>query len=185
MDHRLLCKDETFIPAGTSSVDLAKFMPGDSTGETRRRAAVDDANLQIELYEPGSVKHRLYALQKALINLPDVEFPLQHTFAPGVYARTIFIPAGSVLVGKIHKHRHLNILSMGHVSVLTEGGGLEDLHGPITMVSEPGTKRAVQAHSDVVWTTIHLTNETDLAKIEDEVIAKTFDDYVKFLGVSK
>jgi hypothetical protein len=49
------------------------------------------------------------------------------------------------------------------------------------MVSEPGTKRAVYAETDVVWTTIHPTEETDLEKIEEEVIAKTFQEYNTFL----
>ena len=49
------------------------------------------------------------------------------------------------------------------------------------MSSLPGTKRAVYAHPDVVWTTIHLTNETDLDKIEAEVIAPTYQDYQLFI----
>ena len=51
------------------------------------------------------------------------------------------------------------------------------------MVSEPGTKRAVVAETDAVWTTIHLTNETDLAKIESEVIAASFEEYEQFLKI--
>ena len=31
---------------------------------------------------------------------------------------------------------------------------------------------------DTVWITVHVTNETDLEKIEDYVIAKTYDDPV-------
>ena len=126
------------------------------------------------------VRKQLYALQASLGGLPEVECPLQHVFAPGAYARTIFIPAGTVLVGKIHKHQHLNILSQGEVKVMTEGGGVEHLRGPLTMVSPPGTKRGVYAITDVVWTTIHLTNETDLEKIEDETIAKTYEEYEQF-----
>ncbi|NBR01299.1 MAG: hypothetical protein EBT97_12810, partial [Actinobacteria bacterium] len=54
---------------------------------------------------------------KAEHGLPDPDLPLWHAFAPGAYARTIFIPAGTLVVGKIHKHAHLNILIRGRVSV--------------------------------------------------------------------
>lgn len=158
---------------------LVPFSPGDMAG--KRDAAVADAQQQIAKAEVGSVRAKLYGLQEQVATLPEVECPLQHVFAPGAYARTIFIPAGTVIVGKIHKHAHLNILSQGSASVMTENGGNERFTGPMTMVSSAGTKRAVFAHTDVVWTTIHLTNETDLEKIEEHVIAKTYEDYEQFL----
>lgn len=158
--------------------NLVPFSKGDMAG--KREHAVKDALEQLPLQPQGSVREKLYRLQAALNEVEEIECPLQHVFAPGAYARTIFIPRGGVLVGKIHKHKHLNILSQGTVLVLTESGGLEQLTGPLTMVSEPGTKRAVQALTDVVWTTIHLTNETDLEKIENEVIAKNYAEYEQF-----
>lgn len=79
------------------------------------------------------------------------------------------IPAGTVATGKVHKTLHLNILSQGDVSVLTEDG-MKRIQAPCTIVSPPGTKRAVYAHTDVVWTTIHGTHETDLEKLEADLI---------------
>ena len=108
--------------------------------------------------------------------LQEPEMPLWHAFAPGAYARTIFIPAGTLVVGKIHKHAHLNILIRGRVSVATEEGPME-LEAPRVMTSKAGTKRVVYAHTAVLWTTIHLTNKTDIAEIEDEIIAKSYDEY--------
>lgn len=113
---------------------------------------------------------------KAEHGLPDPELPLWHAFAPGAYARTIFIPAGTLVVGKIHKHAHLNILIRGRVSVATEEGPLE-LEAPRVMTSKAGTKRVVYAHEPVLWTTIHLTDKTDIAEIEDDIIATSYEDY--------
>ena len=47
------------------------------------------------------------------------------------------------------------------------------------MVSSAGTKRAVYAHEDTVWTTIHAnsTNETDLDNLEDFIIAKNYEEF--------
>lgn len=131
-----------------------------------------------------AIREKIMSVEERLRNAvsvgyPEADCPLKHHFAPGVYCREIFIPAGSLLVGKIHKHAHPNMLMKGRVSVLTEEG-TKELEGPLTMVSPPGTKRVVYAHTDVVWVTVHLTNETDLEKIEDHVIAKTYQEYLDF-----
>ena len=156
---------------------VAPFVMGDMAG--KREIAVQQGIAEAAKHE--GVRKQLYELQSAVGDLPEVDCPLQHVFAPGAYARTIFIPMGTVIVGKIHKHQHLNILSQGEVLVITEGAGLQTLRGPLTMVSPAGTKRALRALTDVVWTTIHLTDKTNLAEIEDEVIAKDFEEYERFI----
>jgi hypothetical protein len=118
-----------------------------------------------------------WALKEEL--LPEHKCILTHHFAPGAYGREIYIPKGSLLVGKIHKHAHINVLSKGTVSVMTEDGP-EEFSAPRTWVSTPGTKRVVYAHTDVIWTTIHVTEETDLVKIEDDVIAKSYTELDAF-----
>lgn len=110
--------------------------------------------------------------------LPQVDLPLKHTFTDGVYVREIFIPADTVLVGKIHRHAHLNYITKGKVTVLTKDG-LQDLEGPCTIYSSAGTKRALYTHTDTIWTTVHAnpTNETDPIKLEDMTITP---DYTPF-----
>lgn len=109
--------------------------------------------------------------------------PLKHTFSDGIYVREIFIPAGSYLVGKIHKHSHPNFLLSGTVDVVTEGNGKETLTGPLSMISSPGTKRALYAVTDIRWVTIHEnpTNTQDLSKLEKIVIADSYEEYEKFI----
>jgi len=124
-------------------------------------------------------------LQGVLEDFPESQNPkecdeeyITHFFAPGVYVRQMSIPKGLVLVGKIHKTQHVSIISCGKVSVTTETG-TEIIEGPYTFINEPGDKRAIYAHEDTVWTTIHPTEETNLEKIEDMVIAK---DYAELEG---
>lgn len=102
--------------------------------------------------------------------------PVQHHFAPGAYGREMRLPAGLVVVGKIHKHAHINVLSQGHVRVFTEQEGEMEIKAPCTFVSSPGTKRVVLVLEDTVWTTVHVTDKTDLAEIEAEVIADDFPE---------
>jgi hypothetical protein len=106
---------------------------------------------------------------------PDTDCPVKHIFAPGAYAREIKLPQGSFVIGKIHKHAHLNFITKGKVRVLTESGPVE-MTAPYTFVSEVGTKRIVYAVEETIWTTVHVTEETDLEKIEDYVIAKSYDE---------
>lgn len=122
---------------------------------------------------------QLLKLQRALEGLEEAKgpeaYPLRHHFAPGAYAREILIPAGELVVGKIHRHAHVNVLSHGRALVATPDGESEVLVAPYTFVSQPGTKRAVFAIDDVVWTTVHVTDETDLEKIEAAIIAPDFE----------
>lgn len=101
-----------------------------------------------------------------------------HFFAPGVYGRQIRIPKGMCVVGKIHRHAHLNIITTGTVRVVTEFGE-DTFTGPRTWVSEPGTKRAVYALEDTEWTTIHPnpSDTQDVREIESQVIAPDFETF--------
>jgi hypothetical protein len=128
-------------------------------------------------------RHQVMVVQEELAKLPQLDCPLNHHFAPGAYAREILLPAGSLVIGKIHKHSHINVISKGRVSVMTEHGRV-DMQAPHTFVSQVGTKRVVYAHEDTVWTTVHVTEETELEKLEDEIIAKTYDE-LEMLEYSK
>jgi len=132
------------------------------------------------LLVPGrNLREKLDRLEAALFSGQTVDLPVKHHFSRGVYARELFIPKGTVLVGKIHKYSQINIVSRGDISVLTEDG-IKRVKAGDTIVSGPGIKRAGFAHEDTVWTTIHGTHETDLEKLEDELIASSFEDYDTF-----
>ena len=127
----------------------------------------------------------LEATMKAYVQEhPDItpDCPLRHTFAPGAYARQIFIPQGTLVVGKIHKHAHLNLLMLGQAVVATEDG-IMTYTAPFVFTSLPGTKRVVVAVQDVIWVTVHLTEQTDLAKIEEEIIAPTYAEFDRLHGI--
>ena len=100
---------------------------------------------------------------------------ITHYFAPGVYAREMWMPAGCLITGKIHLTEHLNMLSQGRVSVSNQGESITMI-APYTFVSPVGTKRAIYAHEDSTWTTIHATDLEDPEQIEDEIIADSFEE---------
>ncbi len=134
---------------------------------------------------------QIIELENKIINLDHKDVikgdskvcPLKHSFSDGIYVREITIPAGMVIIGKIHKHDHPNFLLKGEVVVITEEGGKEELKAPCSMISKPGTKRILYAKTELIWTTVHLnpTNTQDLKELEEEIIAPTYDAYEKFI----
>lgn len=99
--------------------------------------------------------------------------PTIHHFAPGIYGREIYLPKGSRVIGKLHRHSHLNILAHGRVKVATEDG-IEELASPCIWTSNAGTKRVVIALEDSIWICVHPTETTDLDKIEAATIAPNY-----------
>lgn len=143
---------------------------------------------------PLEIRKKIQALEAVMANTPGFEkgdnpmCPLKHSFADGIYVREIFIPKGWLIVGKIHKHAHPNFLMSGEVSVVTEGGGIERIKGPRSMISPAATKRALYAHTDLVWITVHSNpgDTTDLEELEDLIIAKSYDELqLKLAGEKK
>jgi hypothetical protein len=108
-------------------------------------------------------------LQAEVSKLPQAELPTRHYFADGMYCRELPRPAGTLIVGKVHKREHFYIVLSGDVTIAGDGMR-ERVTAPRIFVSKPGTKRAVYAHVDSVCITVHRTSETDLDKIEQELV---------------
>ncbi len=120
----------------------------------------------------------LETLEAEMRKHPDAETEIIHRFAPGVYAREMRVPAGTFLTGKIHRYAHLNIMSAGDVTIVNETGR-ERIKAPYAFISAPGTKRAFYMHEFTVWTTIHATDETDVEKLERDLVVDNFGDLIK------
>lgn len=120
-------------------------------------------------------RRHILNIEETIKQLPQIEPPVEHGFAPGVYARKMFIAAGVALTGKIHKYAHWNILLRGRIVIITETGQKE-MVAPAMFVSPPGTKRAGYAIEDTEWVTIHPTHETDIASIEKYIAVDTYEE---------
>ena len=112
---------------------------------------------------------KVMELQAVMRNMPQAELSTWHYFADGMYARVLERPAGTVIVGKIHKREHFYIVTKGKVRVVTDNGS-NDYEAGAVVVSSPGTKRAVLALEDSICMTVHRTEKTVLDDIEEELI---------------
>lgn len=135
-------------------------------------APVDTSTTQISI-EPGSTptREQITKLQEAMLPIQCPQPDPTHFFAPGMYLRELTVPAGMLLVGKIHKHTHFLVVTKGRAEVISEFGRAIVEPGHIS-VSQAGVKRVVLALEDTQFITIHLnsTDTEDLTVIEAEHI---------------
>lgn len=108
-------------------------------------------------------------LEQAMAQLPQQNCPLSHTFTPGLYTRTILMPAGTKLTSRIHLYEHPFVISKGAVRVRDGDGEWMTFRAPHVGITKPGTRRILDVIEDTVWSTFHVTNETDPEKIVDAV----------------
>ena len=86
-----------------------------------------------------------------------------------MYCRKVFRPAGTLIVGKIHKEDHIFLCASGQIMAWTENG-MKTLNAGDIVESKAGTKRVTLALTDAIGITIHKTDEKDLEVIEKQLI---------------
>lgn len=138
---------------------------------------MDNSNLPAKVKEltTGDFRTSIMALEKEMLAMPQVECPLVHYFANGVYVREATIPADTFVIGKIHRHEVVNFLMKGEITVITEAGK-QRLVAPCTFVSPPGTKKAAFTHTEVIWSNACATTSTDIEEIEREMVCDDYED---------
>src|SRR5574337_250051 len=99
------------------------------------------------------------------------ELPVTHHFSDNIYCREIFMPAGSVVVGKKHATRHLNIVLSGECVVWTVHGK-KNLKTGMIFESLAGEQKVVLMKTDVRFLTIHYNpdNLREEAELEGKYI---------------
>lgn len=140
-------------PRGPYRLTPAEFEALDVPAIQRdRRAAIREvaaamfaANLEGTGYEKITAEHELGE-------------PIIH-MTPGVYVREFHMAAGLRVVGMRHRQEHINVVSCGRATVMTEQGK-QEVTGPCQFISPAGTQRFLWVHEDMIWTTIHRTDKT-------------------------
>ena len=108
-------------------------------------------------------------LQAEMVKMPQLELQTEHFFVPGMYCRRVYRPAGTLIVGKVHKHPHFFLCAKGEIIAWTETG-MRKLQAGDVVECQPGTKRVTLATQDSIGVTIHKTEKTDLDDIETELV---------------
>lgn len=125
--------------------------------------------------EPIVIRARITRLLNDMLALPDkAELPLAHEFVDGMYIRRLFIPKGTLLVGKIHKQDCINVVESGDIAIMTETGAKRVKAGYL-LASPPGIQKVGFANEDTVFTNIFRTDETDIDKLEQALVWDSYE----------
>ena len=109
------------------------------------------------------------------------QIPIDHFFMDGVYIRKMTMYQGYIVIGAIHKHRHMCFLLEGHLSVASSSG-VKEYIAPCYIISEPGEKRILYAHEDSYWYNTHKNpdNIEDVQELEKQIVALSYEEYKKY-----
>jgi hypothetical protein len=173
---------KSFYATGGNPVDAAQVIEysDDEPLAVARFMTVDVERGDITFHhndaDPLVVRAWIASLANKLLALPGdkAEMPVTHEFADGMYIRRLFIPKGTLLVGKIHKQACVNVVERGDISVLTETGS-KRIQAGFTIVSPTGIQKVGFAHEDTVFTNIFRTDETDPEKVEDIIACESYE----------
>jgi quercetin dioxygenase-like cupin family protein len=136
--------------------------------------------------EGRSAREKVLALEQQISAGPQLELPLRHFIGGGLYCRELFIPAGVILTGHIHKFEHIAICTQGEISIFDETG-LHRIKAGDIFVSKPGVKRAGYAHQDTRFINVlRMSNpdERDIKALEAEFVAESQADYEEWLRLT-
>lgn len=109
---------------------------------------------------------KVRVFENCALQFPQVDIRTAHTFHAGIYARTIMIPAGTVLTGALIKIATVLIVS-GDVTVYI-GDETIDLYGYHVLSASAHRKQAFVAHTDTYLTMVFSTKATTVEEAEEE-----------------
>lgn len=124
----------------------------------------------IDIALPTIPLAKIVELLKSMREGPQIDCPLEHRFTPGLYARELTVPKGTMVVTQMHRTEHQYIVSKGRILVWSEEGGSVEINAPHHGITKPGTIRLAVALEDTIWTTFHPTELTDLAELEKQLV---------------
>ena len=126
------------------------------------------------------VREKIEIVESALFSLDQVDLPVSHYFAEGLYIRQFTIPRSVMLTSFYHKTEQFQIMLRGKLSIVTEDGVIQ-VSAPYYGVSRAGLKKLAYAHEEVLWIDVHAnpTNERDIDVLEKMLYANTYEELLQ------
>lgn len=108
----------------------------------------------------------------------EIKGDTQHYIVPGMlYGRRTNVPAGATIISAVHKVPHITVALKGIATVVGEDGEKRDVFAPNVFITPAGVQRAIYAHTEVEWLTVHACQETDIEVIEQLLTCRSMDEY--------
>lgn len=155
---------------------------GPVPAEMRKLMQVDPDSGTITFHHGGAdaalVREFIRGMARDLNALPcpQLGLPVEQIALHGMVVRTMHIPKGQLLVGKVHKLDCINIVAKGDISLLTEHGSGRMVAGD-QAVSRAGTQKMGFANEDTTFINIFRTDETSIEGIEDAIAWHSYEAF--------
>lgn len=110
-----------------------------------------------------------------------------HRFLPGLYTREMYVPAGNLMTGMVHKKEHISIFLEGILLVPDDDpeaiNGSRIIEAPMVEITPPGVKRVGVALTDVRWITVHASNAETKEEAEEEIFTNDPEEVLDLLMI--
>lgn len=145
-----------------------------TSSQLATRTAIDtlQSSLESEI-DKGSI-------EQTIVDCKKDNSQAKHYFGEGVYARSLLIPAGTAVVGHIHKQDRVCIIAKGKCTFVDEWHR-ETVEAPYIGEFKAGSKTAVYAHTDTLWVACLGTDSKDPDIMVNELLVDSFEDYQLYL----
>ena len=108
----------------------------------------------------------------------------EHIFGGGMYARGLLIPAGELVIGRLHKQERIVVIASGSC-VFVDEDRRREVCAPWFGSFEKGSKTAVYAKTDCYWVAIFKTDLEDSKTAFDQLSCATRAEYVAYLKLQE
>jgi hypothetical protein len=120
-------------------------------------------------------------VRQTIVDCKEDPDQADHYYGEGVYARSLLIPAGTCVIGHIHKQDRICIIAQGKCTFVDEFHK-ETVEAPYVGEFKAGSKTAVYAHTDTLWVACLGTDSKDAGVIIDDLVETDHEGYQKYLA---
>lgn len=105
-------------------------------------------------------------------------------FGDGVYVRSVNIPAGTTVVGRLHLKARVCLVLQGKCTFINESRR-KTVSAPWIGEFKAGSKTAVYAHTDTVWAACVASETTDPLEAVNRYSVRSHEEYTAHLLENK
>ena len=138
---------------------------------------VSQAGYGVQEHTPEEIREAIFAIEQRICEAPNrIGFEGEHLFvdAAKIYARSMFLPKGTINTGKLHAHDDLLIIARGKVTFFTEHGRrtFDATERPVMTTVKAMTKPVVYAHEDSWFFSAHSNpnGNSTVEQMESELV---------------
>ncbi len=117
---------------------------------------------------------------QTIVDCIDEPDQASHYYGEGIYARALLIPAGTCVIGHIHKYNRICIIAQGNCTFVDEWQK-KTVDAPYIGEFKAGSKTAVYAHTDTLWVACVSNKSNNTDQDMSDFVETSHEDYQLYL----